>query len=421
MVNTSLLIVEDENIVAIDIKEKAKSMGYKVVGIASSGEEAVELAGNKKPDLVIMDIVLKGKMDGIEAAEIIKRDHDIPIIYLTAYADDETLKRAKLTGPLGYLIKPFEERELHTAIEVALYNHMIKSKLKTSEERYRKLVETSPDAVLLINHMDKILFANKTVEKFTGFPRRELIGKEIKALRKIGILKEEEFNKFMENLINPFREHLEPIEFELNDREGNKHYLEFYTSVIKTKDESLLQIIGHDITDRIEAEKKREELIREKSKAELYGFLVSAFPVFASTIPPRLRNAIIKNFADKFEKNLKPTFEEHMERVGLLTQINENRIEDDRHIFRAYISWLSSFLENLGIKTKIIKKDENRYHLEFVTFPWTKEARRNPIFSLIFRTILMRSFTWTQLKGGVIQISTFSDKKNIKFEFHLGS
>ena len=134
---TSLLVVEDESIVAMDIKHRAEGLGYRVVGIAASGEDAIKLAREEKPDLVLMDIVLKGEMDGIEAAEVIREEMNIPVVYLTAYSDEKTLSRAKLTGPFGYIIKPFEDRELHSAIEVALYKHKMDSKLRESEERYR--------------------------------------------------------------------------------------------------------------------------------------------------------------------------------------------------------------------------------------------------------------------------------------------
>ena len=152
MADTSLLVVEDESIVAMDIKHRAEGMGYKVMGIASSGEEAISKTGEFQPDLILMDIVLKGKMDGVQAAQIIREKYDIPVVYLTAYSDEKTLGRAKLTGPFGYIIKPFEDRELHSAVEIALYKHQMDSKLKESEERYRTLFESSPDPISFQEH-----------------------------------------------------------------------------------------------------------------------------------------------------------------------------------------------------------------------------------------------------------------------------
>ncbi|MDP3623471.1 MAG: response regulator, partial [Methanobacteriaceae archaeon] len=171
MPDTKLLVVEDESIVAMDIKHRAEGLGYTVMSIASSGEEAIEKTKKYKPDLVLMDIVLKGKMDGVEAAQVIQEEFDIPIVYLTAYSDEKTLGRAKLTGPFGYIIKPFEDRELHSAVEVALYKHQMDSKLKESEEKYRNLFESFPDPILLLDSQGNITFMNQTVEQIIGIRR----------------------------------------------------------------------------------------------------------------------------------------------------------------------------------------------------------------------------------------------------------
>ncbi len=134
MSSIKILVVEDEIIVAMDIKQRLENMGYTVPEVTSKGEEAVEKVIEINPDLVLMDIVLKGKMDGVEAAQEIKDKFNIPILYLTAYSDEETLKRVKATGPYGYIIKPFKDKELHSIIEVALYKHEMENKLKESEE-----------------------------------------------------------------------------------------------------------------------------------------------------------------------------------------------------------------------------------------------------------------------------------------------
>ncbi len=143
MANPRILVVEDEIIVAIDLQHELNALGYRVTDIASSGQEAVKKAGQIRPDLVLMDIRLDGDMDGIEAAEQIRTNFDIPIVYLTAYADTDTLRRAKVTDPFGYIIKPYQERDLHVTIEMALYKHQTDRKLKTYatelEKRNREL------------------------------------------------------------------------------------------------------------------------------------------------------------------------------------------------------------------------------------------------------------------------------------------
>ena len=123
MGKTTILIVEDESIVAADLTGKLGRLGYEVVGTAAQGEEAVAMACRLRPQLVLMDIWLEGPMDGIHAAEAIRGEYDVPVIYLTAHSDPIALARAKLTGPFGYLLKPFEERELATQIEMAIFRH----------------------------------------------------------------------------------------------------------------------------------------------------------------------------------------------------------------------------------------------------------------------------------------------------------
>jgi CheY-like chemotaxis protein len=130
MTGTSIFIVEDEAIVANDISETLKALGYTVAGIAKSGELAVERVTEIRPDLVLMDIHLAGEMDGITAAGKIKTLSDIPVIYLTAYADKDLLNRAKITEPYGYILKPYDERELHSVIEMALYKHRIEMEIR---------------------------------------------------------------------------------------------------------------------------------------------------------------------------------------------------------------------------------------------------------------------------------------------------
>ena len=120
---TRILVVEDETIVGEDIRRRLETLGYTVSAVVSSGEEAIKEAEGNDPDLVLMDIVLKGDMDGIEAAELIRTKCDIPVVYITAYADEKLQQRAEATKPYGYILKPFEDRELHTTIEMALSKH----------------------------------------------------------------------------------------------------------------------------------------------------------------------------------------------------------------------------------------------------------------------------------------------------------
>ncbi|MEG4119105.1 ATP-binding protein [Microcoleus sp. N9_B4] len=139
-----ILVVEDEVIVAQDIAGRLKKLGYAVTATVSSGEEAIQKALENPPDLVLMDIVLKGDMDGVTAAEKIRINRNVPTIFLTAYADAQTLQRAKLTDPFGYIIKPFQQNDLRVAIEIAMHRHEIETKMRESlkaAEAVRESVE----------------------------------------------------------------------------------------------------------------------------------------------------------------------------------------------------------------------------------------------------------------------------------------
>jgi signal transduction histidine kinase len=132
-----VLVVEDESIVALDIQHRLRAMGYAVVGLALTGAEALELAERTEPDLVLMDIRLKGPLSGIETAEQLRTKRDIPVIYLTAYTDQATLDRARISEPFGYVVKPFEDRELNITIEIALYRHKVERQLRINEAELR--------------------------------------------------------------------------------------------------------------------------------------------------------------------------------------------------------------------------------------------------------------------------------------------
>ncbi len=162
-----ILIVEDESIVAIDLKRTLQNLNYEVIDIARTAEKAIKLSLEKIPDLILMDIMLEGDMTGIDAAFEIRKHKDIPIIYLTAYANQSTLSQAKVTEPFGYILKPFDEKNLLSTIEMALYKHSIDLKLKESEAGYRRVVEKSPVAIGVIAGRN-IVYANPYAVRLFG-------------------------------------------------------------------------------------------------------------------------------------------------------------------------------------------------------------------------------------------------------------
>ncbi len=179
MTRPQILIVEDEAIIASNLQNTLERLGYDVPALAFSGEEAIAQTAATHPDLVLMDIKLQGKVDGIEAAEEIRTRFDIPIVYLTGYADDVTLQRAKLTEPFGYLLKPFETSDLHSTVETALYRHSMEKKLRESEARYRAVAETMFDYAFALDVDDQrravVAWATDTLRQATGYELDELL------------------------------------------------------------------------------------------------------------------------------------------------------------------------------------------------------------------------------------------------------
>ncbi|TET42093.1 MAG: PAS domain S-box protein [Dehalococcoidia bacterium] len=178
MAKAQILIVEDERILAEDIRGSLANLGFSVAAVSSSGEAAIEKAEELRPDLVLMDIVLRGDMDGIQAAEQIRTRFNIPVVYLTAYADEKRLERAKLTQPFGYILKPFDDRELHTNIEMALYRHKMERELKQSEEDWRNSFDALEDVMLIVDKDFNIENINESGLALLGQSREEVIGRK---------------------------------------------------------------------------------------------------------------------------------------------------------------------------------------------------------------------------------------------------
>jgi PAS domain S-box-containing protein len=197
-----ILIVEDEKIVAMTMKKMLINLGYNVIAIVSSGEKALQKILEEKPSLVIMDIKLKGPMDGIEVAQNLNKFYNIPVIYITAYEDKKTFERAKLTAPFGYIIKPFDEKILHMTIEIALYKYQLDITMKEQainkeKEKHRSNVETIfsclEEGIITVDKDMNITEINPSIERIFGFSR-EIIGKSFPSLMKsdkfINILRE---------------------------------------------------------------------------------------------------------------------------------------------------------------------------------------------------------------------------------------
>lgn len=272
MAKNRIMIVEDERIVAKDIQNMLKRIGYEVPVAVASGEEAVQKAAEIQPDLVLMDIMLKGQIDGVEAAEQIRATHQIPVIYITAYADKNTLQRAKVTEPYGYILKPFQERELNTAIEIALYRHRMEKKLRENEKWLSTTLKSIGDAVITTNAEGYITFMNPVARFLTGWQQEEALGKPLEDVFKT--IDEETSEPIESPVTKVIRE---DVVVELSDyallitRDGSEIFIDDSSAPIKDDMGNLIGVVlvFHDVTER----KRMEKEILKAQKIESVGVL----------------------------------------------------------------------------------------------------------------------------------------------------
>lgn len=265
MTNAGILIVEDEPISASVIQKKLKSLGYSITGVVSFGEEAIEKVAELHPDLVLMDIVLKGKMDGIEAAEKIRSGFDIPVIYLTACADENTLQRAKITEPYGYILKPCEERELHTSIEMALYRHQMERKLKEGKQWLTTILRGIGDAVIATDKNGQVSFMNPVAEELTGWKHNDALGRDLSNV--FNVVKE---SATAETAGQAVKEGIKmPSNHILVTKDGTRRSIEHNASPLRDDNGEIWGsvLVFRDITERMRLEK---EILDAKTEVELY-------------------------------------------------------------------------------------------------------------------------------------------------------
>jgi PAS domain S-box-containing protein len=258
------MIVEDQNIVARDLRSALMGMGYHVPAVASSGEEAIEWAEAHRPDLVLMDVVLQGDIDGIEAAARIRERFDIPVIYLTAYADHDTLERAKRTEPLGYVMKPFEETDLYTTIEVALHKHEMDRKVKESEERYFDLYENAPDLYATIDARTQIITqCNRACAESLGRPKDRVIGSSVAAMYAAACATKASalFDRFLQS------GDIRNEELILQRADGSTIDVSVNMTAVRDSHGRIVaaRTVWRDITERRRIEREREQLLKQLS------------------------------------------------------------------------------------------------------------------------------------------------------------
>ena len=194
MNDRSILIVEDEAIVALDLKHQLEELGYTVHAIAPSAERAIEIVNERQPHLILMDVRLQGQLDGIEGAAIIRRNHNVPVIFLTSHSDNDTVRRAAGTSPYGYLTKPYQMRELRAGIEVAMTKAAMERQLREADRWFVHTLQCVADGVIVTDMDERVRFLNPAAQRLTGWPTEEAAGRgidEIVHLRDLRDLRDE--------------------------------------------------------------------------------------------------------------------------------------------------------------------------------------------------------------------------------------
>ncbi|MEO5357951.1 MAG: PAS domain S-box protein [Nitrospirae bacterium YQR-1] len=247
MSKAEIMIVEDEGITARYIQKALETLGYTIKSVEKSGERALKKISEDKPDLVLMDIKLQGNMDGIETAGKIMDNFNIPVVYLTAHSDEAILERAKITEPFGYIIKPFEGRELRSTIEMALQKHRLQSRLKESERWLSTVLMSIGDAIIATDSDYFIVFMNPVAVHVTGYSQESALGRHINEVFKLQDKAEEHFRNANEC----------SIRIDMKDRivltkTGNEIYINGCISPILDESGSVEGIVVafHDITEK---------------------------------------------------------------------------------------------------------------------------------------------------------------------------
>lgn len=272
-----ILIVDDEVIITTQLQDFLKSMDYQVVGMANNGNEAVKMAREHKPDIILMDVVMPGSdLDGITAAGMIREELDIPVVFLTAYGGEKILERAKGVEPYGFVIKPFQGDELKAAIEVALYRKHAESQLKASEEQYRSVVDTATEAIITIDIHMKIIFWNRAAVVMYGYSQDEAAGKHFTFLIS---------ERFHRTIINEMDRMVLTEESDFVGKttetiairkDGSEFPMEFSLASWIIRDEIFFTIIARNITERKKIESMKSDfvsLVSHQLKTPVAGML----------------------------------------------------------------------------------------------------------------------------------------------------
>ena len=426
MNRNQILVVEDERIVADDIKMSLERLGYIVPGIAHSGEEAIKKAKDFSVDLVLMDIVLEGRMDGTEAASTIRSRFNIPVVYLTAHSDETTLGRATATEPFGYILKPFEDKDLQATIEVALYKHRMELKLAESEKWLSTTILSIADAVITTDTKACITFMNPFAQILTGWKHEEVMSKP---LNEIFIIINEKTGRPLKDPVARALKESEPIGM-VNDtmliaRDGTRYYINYSCAPIKFERGNIAGAVlaFQDITQQrkvMDELKKAYAELKRTQQDLIQSEKLAALGRFSSGVAHEIKNplGIILGGSEFLEAKLSKSGAEVKMAIkkikdatsransivqGLLKYARPSEIQAERikpeDLIREALSLFkyTASLSNIKIETLYAKEK------------LSVNADKNQIQQVLFNLLLNAMDAMPN--GGKIQIKTFKIEK----------
>lgn len=352
-----IMVVDDEAIITTHLEEQLTFMGYEVVGRASSGELATDMAKRLRPDLILMDIVMPGKLDGIDASEIIKKELNIPIIFLTAYEDDKFIKRAKITEPYGYIIKPALESELKASVELALYKKDVEKRRREPEENWHSLVENIGEGIIVCDTSGKVFFWNNMAQTIFGYSADEAIGKPLAFIMCKGT--REAFKKGRIQVISTGNPVIigDRIDIFCLRKDGSQFPVEFLLTAGNVKVGLSFTCIVRDITERkmmmnrIKASLREKEVILGESHYRTRDNLLLIYSLLD------LQSKYIK------DKQALVVFKESSDRIRSIALIYEKlyQLKDPMGIDFAYYirNLVARLFHSYGTNTNLIKQKVN--------------------------------------------------------------
>jgi putative nucleotidyltransferase with HDIG domain/PAS domain S-box-containing protein len=333
-----ILIVEDELIIAESIKKSLMSLNYEVTDVVTSGQEAIDSCQRIKPDIVLMDIKLEKDMTGIEAADEILKNFEIPSVFLTSYGDQDTLEKAALSQPYGYILKPFEDKELYAAIKMAIYKFKMEEKLRNNQKFLKQIIDNDPNLIYVFDKNNQALIVNKALGNFLNVDHNKLLGKKLTAACPEKKILQEYENLLQNNISNGF------IQLEIPSAEENKKFFKMNKVELITPDNTPCTLsVAVDITEL------------KNTQNELKNSYLKLQNLFKETV---------KGLASAAEKR-DPYTAGHQRRVAALAvKISEQMQLDQNTINGIYLTALIHDIGKILIPAEILSKPGKLSHAE---------------------------------------------------------